>query len=180
MHTEISQKQDPRNSQSRWFLHFLDKETINLRGLDKLQFRCLISKEFKQSLGLGSKLIKWQQGLFIQISWSSPEFPTSNTKGVLLPPEAGVHLSHEGFNFCSHKVSFLLYQLLHKQLQFQIINMPLTHILGQPTLSSNVSNLATKYGVSTTFLLTFRNQKDSQNSGKPIYLLALVCYKQCK
>ena len=65
-------KKKKRSGQSRQLLYFLDKETINLRGTDrtkKLRFgcliRCLISKEFKQSLGLGNKLVKNQQGLFV-------------------------------------------------------------------------------------------------------------------
>ena len=45
MHTEISQKEDCRHGQSRQLLHFLDKETIKLRGIDrtkKFRFEYLI------------------------------------------------------------------------------------------------------------------------------------------
>ena len=45
MHTEISQKEDCRHGQSRQLLHFLDKETIKLRGIDrtkKFRFEYLV------------------------------------------------------------------------------------------------------------------------------------------
>ena len=97
----------------------------------------------------------------------------------------GLHLSHEGFIPCfqGHRggQSFLLHQLLHKQLQFKIINMPLWQILGQPALSSNMSSLATKSGISTTLLFTFRNLLEWLTElRKTFYLRLLVCYKQHK
>ena len=58
---EVSQKWDLRSDQSRQFLYFLEEEAIPLRGTvrtKKLRFGCLISKEIKQSLDLGSKLVK--------------------------------------------------------------------------------------------------------------------------
>ena len=50
------------------FFIFLCKETIHLWAFDKtkrLRFEALINKEIKQSLGLGSKVLKKEQGLCI-------------------------------------------------------------------------------------------------------------------
>ena len=55
--------------------YFLDKEAMNLRGIDrtkKLRFRCLVRKEFEQSLGLGSKLRSDKVCLY---QFLGPEFP---------------------------------------------------------------------------------------------------------
>ena len=143
----------------------------------------------------------------------------------------GVGIFQEGFISCFqvHRggQSFLLHQLLHKQLEFKIIimgtslavqwlgfsafiaegtgsvpgwgtkiphaawpkakkkskckiiNMPLWHVWGQPALSSNMSNLTTKSGVSTTLLLTFRNLLEWCTELRETFYL-LVCYKQHK
>lgn len=48
------------------FSYFLDEEIIN--WLDQKQW-VFISKKSKQSLGLGSKLIKVQQALFMWAFW---------------------------------------------------------------------------------------------------------------
>ena len=63
----------------------------------------------------------------------------------------------------------------------KIINMLLWHIWGQPALSSNMSNVTTKSGVSTTPLLKFRNLLEwCTELRKTFYLLLPICYKQHK
>ena len=60
-----------RSGQSRQLLYLLDKETVHWWGTDrtkKPRFGCSISKESKQTLGLGSQL-RESQDLFIQPSW---------------------------------------------------------------------------------------------------------------
>lgn len=70
------------------FLYFLDKETMHVRGIDRtkeLRLGCLIRKEFKQSLGLGSKLAKNNKLLLYHLLRSY--FSLSGGKDlVFLPP----------------------------------------------------------------------------------------------
>ena len=57
----LSWKWNLRSGQSRQLLHFVDKEIINLKRIDRtkeLRFGCLIYKEFQQSLSSGSKLLR--------------------------------------------------------------------------------------------------------------------------
>ena len=82
MHTEISQKEDSRHGQSRQLLHFLDKETIKLRGIDrtkKFRFECLIV-------------------IVVQLPSSVRLFATPWTQHARLPcpsPSSGVSQRHE-------------------------------------------------------------------------------------
>ena len=80
MHTEISQKEDSRHGQSRQLLHFLDKETIKLRGIDrtkKFRFECLIVIVVQLPSSVRLFATPWtttcQASLSLTIFWSFPK-----------------------------------------------------------------------------------------------------------
>ena len=78
-------------------------------------------------MGLGGKLVKKQQGLFIQSFGPALDSPSLVIRVSFYLPRWGVGLFQEGFISCfrGHRggQSFLLHWLLHKQLEFKIIIM---------------------------------------------------------